>query len=541
MLIFGALRTTWLASHPVVRRLFASVAAVIAASVLLSACISPSHPPFSETYSEPEARLLFEDAFSHIQQRYIDSVAIAPLAMNGMKALLGSQEPGDLQIEGEGEYVTLNRRGLQLAQFARPDPYDGNAWADVTAALLQKASDATPALHAMPAEDFYQAVMDGVVGKLDPFSRYASARAASNQRASREGFSGIGISIQTEAGLTHVVEVMLGTPAAEQGLQVGDLLTHADHQPLGGLDGNDVVDRLRGPTGSSVVLTLQRGVPAQVLDITLRRAFVVPATVVGTIDRTVAVLRISSFNRNTAADVERAYLQLATAPSPVRGLILDLRGNPGGLLDQAVLVADLFLDDGLVISTFGRHPASNSVFTADARQIAAGIPMAMLINGRSASASELLAAALQDRGRAVAIGTATHGKGSVQSLVRMPNGGELVLTWSRMHAPSGYVLDGLGVLPSICTASGDTQLSPAQVFASVDDYAMSVADWQRYDHVDRLRAAALRKSCPAGLDQRDEDMALAKRLLLDPALYVRALAPAVESAAARAVATPGAS
>ena len=152
-----------------------------------------------------------------------------------------------------------------------------------------------------------------------------------------------------------------------------------------------------------------------------------------------------------------------------------------------------------------------------------------------------MAAALQDRGRAVAIGTTTHGKGTVQNLAQMPNGGELIITWSRMQAPSGYMLDGLGVLPSICTASRQPLDSPAKLSASVDAYALQAVGWKRYDHVDAALAASLRSSCPAALEPHDEDLALALYLLRHPAVFKQALRPAVESADARAAAMLGAS
>jgi len=267
---------------------------------------------------------------------------------------------------------------------------------------------------------------------------------------------------------------------------------------------------------------------SQPLQVELRRSHVVPQTVEASLEDGLAVLRIASFNRNTTRDLEREYLRLARQRTD--GMIIDLRGNPGGLLDQAVLAADLFLDDGVVISTFGRHPAASSVFTADLREIAQGVPMAILINGRSASAAELMAAALQDRGRAVVIGTTTHGKGTVQNLSRLPNGGELLITWSRIHAPSGYILDGLGVLPSICTAGPAPLDSRAALSARLDAFAVHSVRWQRYDHVDPPLAAALRADCPSKTEQPESDLELAKRLLRDPMLYARSLRPTLESA-----------
>lgn len=506
-----------------------AVALVLGVLALVPGCAM--EPDFrSETYSQSEARRLFADAYGHIQDRYIEPVAVEPLALAGMRGLLAAQNNPSLRLHEGGRSLAVMAQGARLAEFARPDARDADGWAEVTAGVVQSASAVEPRLRALPAEDIYQTVLNGAVGLLDPFSRYATRQEAERQRAAREGFDGIGITIQTKDGVTRVIEVLEGTPAAGGGLAPGDRITHVDGEPLAGLDTVAVVERLRGPAGSAVVLDLLRSDgPPRPLRVSVLRAHVVPVTVHTELQGDLAVIRIAGFNRNTTRDLERQYRDLPKRR--VRGIILDLRGNPGGLLDQAVETADLFLSGGVVISTFGRHPAASSVFTADTHLIAAGLPMVVLANGGSASSAELLAAALQDRGRAVIVGTTTHGKGSVQNLTRLPNGGELIITWSRLHAPSGYILDGLGVLPSICTAEPLAVENLAQVFARLDAYAVRAARWQRYNHVDAPLAAALRAGCPAGEGNGDADMTLAKRLLHNPALFERALRPSLQSAA----------
>lgn len=503
--------------------------AAILAILFLAGCAANGPSEFqSETYAEDEARRVFADAFDHIQQRYIEQVAIAPLALNGLRGLLARQDASTLHLHDRPEAISVMNRNSTLARYPRPAPHDAAGWAEVTAGIVQHASQAEPQLRELPAEAVYKTVLDGVVELLDPYSRYASAREAEQQRSAREGFDGIGISIRIEDGHTHVIAVMPGTPADAGGLLAGDRITHVDGEPLAGREIGDVVDLLQGPVGSEVTLNLLRPDPPQTLRVQLKRSHVVPKTVEASLQDGLALFRIASFNRNTTREMEREYLRLAQ--NRTRGMIIDLRGNPGGLLDQAVLAADLFLDGGVVISTFGRHPAASSIFTADLREIAQGVPMVLLINGRSASAAELMAAALQDRGRAVVIGTTTHGKGTVQNLSRLPNGGELLITWSRIHAPSGYILDGLGVLPSICTANAAPLTNRTAVSARLDAFAVQSARWHRYDHVDPPLATALREDCPSGNEQPDSDVELAKWLLRDPALYARALRPTLESA-----------
>lgn len=505
--------------------------APILVGLLLAGCALQSSGPKSEPFSETAARRVFADAYTYIQDRYIEPVAIAPLAVNGIRGLLAAQKDPGLRLQERAGVLAVMARGNRVAEFSRPGAHDAEGWADVTAAVVERTGTVQPALRNWPAEDVYQTVLDGVVGLLDPFSRYATARMAEQQRAAREGFDGIGITIQTKDGVTRVVEVLEGTPAASGGLAAGDEITHVDGEPLAGLDTAAVVEKLRGPAGSLVVLDVRRTIPPQPLRITIHRAHVVPITVHTELDGDVAVIRIASFNRTTARNLERQYRELPRGR--VRGIVIDLRNNPGGLLDQAVLAADLFLKDGVVISTFGRHPAASTVFTADRHRIATGVPMVLLTNGHSASAAEVFAASLQDRGRAVVVGTTTHGKGTVQNLTRLPNGGELVLTWSRLHAPSGYMLDGLGVLPSICTAEPVLPDSRAQVLARLDAYTVRAARWHRYDSVDPSLAAELRAACPAGDGDAEGDLRLAKRMLHWPALYGAALRPAPARIAAR--------
>jgi carboxyl-terminal processing protease len=512
-----------------VRRM-AAVALALAAVAWLSGCASK--PSFqTEAYSEADTQQLFEEAFSRIQDRYIEPVVIGSLALAGMRDLLAAQNNPSLRLQVSTDTVLLINRGTELAKLERPDGHDADGWAEVTAAVVQRARAAEPSLQALPAEAIYRIILNGGVGLLDRFSRYATAAIATQQRAAREGFDGIGILIQTLEGITRVIEVLEGTPAQGGGLAVGDHITHVDDIPLAGLDAAAVIELMRGPPGSRVALDLLRGnIPPRAQQVSVYRAYIVPVSVHTNLWDGLALIQITSFNRNTARDLEQQFSGLSR--KNVRGLILDLRGNPVGLLDQAVLTADLFLSGGVIISTFGRHAAASSIFTADTHQIAAGLPMVVLINGDSASSAELLAAALQDRGRAVIIGTTTHGKGSVQNLARLPNGGELIITWSRLHAPSGYILDGLGVLPNICTAEAMAPNNFAQVFASMDAYASRMPRWHRYDHIDPPLAAALRTACPAGVGDHTHDLELAQRLLRDPALYARALRPALSDTAA---------
>jgi carboxyl-terminal processing protease len=203
--------------------------------------------------------------------------------------------------------------------------------------------------------------------------------------------------------------------------------------------------------------------------------------------------------------------------------VLDLRSNPGGLLDEAVAVADIFMEKGRIVSTHGRHPDSHQYFEATAGDLADGKPIVVLVNGNSASASEIVAAALQDSGRAVVVGSNSYGKGTVQTVLRLPNSGELTLTWARFHAPSGYTLNKLGVLPSICTSGH----SPAELMAELEHNqlrAVPVAERNALKPNDTGEMDKLRKTCPQVKSEPAGDVEMALDLIRKPMLYNRAVA-----------------
>ncbi len=476
-------------------------------------------------FPEASARLLFADGYRHVHERYIDPIPVEALAKAGLDGL--TRLSPEVQFHRVGQELQLHVSGQVARSFITPEPEDAEAWAKVTAALLRAAWVRSPTLHALPPEKVYDGMFGALLSHLDGYSRYTDASSADQARASREGFGGIGVTVEAAEGQTRVSRVLPETPAQRAGVLAGDIITHVDGQPLVGLSHHDAVEMLRGPLDTEVIVRLARSDPAMTFELVLWRAHIVPQTVNWSRDGKIANFRITSFNRHTTSDLMRLVGEARQEMgSDLRGIVLDLRGNPGGLLDQAIGVADLFLTDGLIVSTRGRHPASNSAFTATSDDIAPGIPIAVLINGKSASAAEMVAASLQDWGRAVVIGSTTHGKGSVQNVARMPNGGELIVTWSRMHAPSGYVLDRLGVLPGVCTSGhGGTQVAASgelQIRYAVESDFVA---WHAYDHSDDAVARTLRLVCPAESEEDAADVALAKSLLLDQARYRRALRP----------------
>ncbi|MBF0169171.1 MAG: hypothetical protein HQL45_16245 [Alphaproteobacteria bacterium] len=252
---------------------------------------------------------------------------------------------------------------------------------------------------------------------------------------------------------------------------------------------------------------------------------VLPATVGMALSDQLAMIQIVGFNSRTAEAFETKLKEAQMLYGRQwKGLILDLRGNPGGLLDQAVRSADLLLGPGRIVATRGRHPQSSHNHDATDGEFAQGVPIVVLVDGRTASGGEILAAALQDRGRAVVVGTTTFGKGLVQTVIDLPNGGEIDLSWSRFHAPSGYALQGLGVLPNICTSSGTAGRGLSGLVSGEASLANAFAQWRTVGTGNLAARRTLRAQCPAE-DGASEAEEVARRLLADRALFTKALAP----------------
>ena len=379
---------------------------------------------------------------------------------------------------------------------------------------------------AADVEKIYEAVFDGALSILDVFSRYSGAEEANRNRARRDGFGGIGIRFQAKDGAVRVTTVMKDTPAEKSGLVVDDLITHIDGFPTATMDKDEIVNKLRGVVKSHVVLTIRRDQTALPLRYEVVRAHIVPNTVVVRREDGVLHLSISSFNQNTARSAADSLRAARQRPGdPLRGVILDLRGNPGGLLKQAIRLVDLFLSEGMISSTRGRHPDSVHRYEASSSDLAQGLPVIVLVDGKSASAAEIVAAALQDRGRAVVIGTTSYGKGTVQTVIRLPNDGELTLTWSRFVAPSGYAIHGLGVPPGICTsgAAGDGEKSLRTALTGRIEIAEMLASWRSVSLQDKEGRRDLRAVCPRQCRIGNTELAVARRLFDAMPLYVQAL------------------
>lgn len=300
--------------------------------------------------------------------------------------------------------------------------------------------------------DLLRKAISGMLGGLDPHSSYLDPESFQEIQIGTEGrFGGLGIEVTMENGLIKVVTPIDGTPAARAGILPGDIITRLDDTPVKGLNLDDAVNRMRGEPGTSIELTILREGSSRPLQITLERAEIKIASVRSQlVDGGIGYVRVTQFQADTASTMRGQIGDLlAEADNDLRGLILDLRNNPGGILNGAVAVADVFLSDGVIVSTRGRDERDNVEYRATARDMLDDVPLVVLVNSGSASASEIVAGALQDHHRAVVMGSKTFGKGSVQTILPLKNGAALKITTARYYTPSGRSIQATGIEPDI--------------------------------------------------------------------------------------------
>ncbi len=317
----------------------------------------------------------------------------------------------------------------------------GDVFERVRAEYVEEVSD----------DELISAAITGMLTSLDPHSSYLDVdRYRDMQVQTRGEFGGLGIEVTMENGLVKVVSPIDETPAAQAGIRAGDFISHIDGEAVMGLTLGEAVERMRGPVNSNIELTILRETAAEPFDVNLTRAVIKISPVRARVEREVGYVRVTTFNEQTESAVRQAVLDLqAELGDEMRGVVLDLRNNPGGLLDQAISVTDLFLDRGEIVSTRGRRSDSAQRFNARTGDVLDGLPMVVLINGGSASASGIVAGALQDHRRAIVMGTQSFGKGSVQTIMPVSGAGAIRLTTARYYTPAGTSIQATGIVPSI--------------------------------------------------------------------------------------------
>jgi carboxyl-terminal processing protease len=300
--------------------------------------------------------------------------------------------------------------------------------------------------------DAIENAIQGMLSGLDPHSSYMNPRMYRDMQVQTRGeFGGLGIEVTQENGYIKVISPIDDTPAARAGVKPGDLITHLNGNSVQGLSLQDAVEQMRGERGTAIRITIRREGTDRPIDLSITRAVIRPQVVRFRLEgNDIGYIRLTSFNERTESGLRNAMTQLRQqAGGNLRGIVLDLRNNPGGLLDQAVQVSDDFLDQGEIVSTRARRPEDAQRWNARSGDIAQGLPVVVLINSGSASASEIVAGALQDHRRAVIMGVKSFGKGSVQTVMPIPGNGAMRLTTARYYTPSGRSIQGTGIEPDI--------------------------------------------------------------------------------------------
>ncbi|WP_458093573.1 S41 family peptidase [Roseomonas sp. WA12] len=300
--------------------------------------------------------------------------------------------------------------------------------------------------------DVIENAINGMLTGLDPHSSYMNLRNFRDMQVQTRGeFGGLGIEVSQEAGYVKVISPIDETPAARAGVKPGDLITHINATTTQGLTLQEAVDQMRGERGSTIRLTIRREGTATPIELSLTRETIRPQVVRSRLEgNDIAYIRLTSFNEQTEAGLRRALTTLRSqAGGTLKGVVLDLRNNPGGLLDQAIQVSDDFLDQGEIVSTRARRPEDAQRWNARSGDLAQGVPVVVLVNAGSASASEIVAGALQDHRRAIVMGVKSFGKGSVQTVMPLPGNGAIRLTTARYYTPSGRSIQATGIEPDI--------------------------------------------------------------------------------------------
>jgi carboxyl-terminal processing protease len=476
-------------------------------------------------FDQDRLAAVYGDALAFMAPRILEPVPIPKLTVWGLQSL-AALDPG-LRVVTSDSTLQLWRQNDMVAEVTVPDDENPGTWAKVAATLTAASIPVSVPARRAGTQGVIQAFFDQVFSRLDPYSRYVPPVEAGEERAKRAGKGGLGLTVGQRGRLIEIQSVMRDSPAFIVGLKPGDIITAIDGQRIQDQDPATITALLAGPEGSTVTLTWHSR-DGRIRETPLMRAMLAPETVFAQRFADFLVVKITGFSVSTASHVALSVQDALSEPHAVDGIVLDLRDNRGGLLRQAVTAADAFLPAGLVATTVGRDPDALNVWHSTEGELAENVPLVVLVDGHTASAAEILAASLADRGRAVVVGSSTVGKGMVQTIDPLPDGGELFVTWSQTLAPLGWPIQGLGVLPQVCTSLGQDGLNRqlALLAAGVQPMAAAI----RRSRAVRLpvpptTAAEIRTACPAAEARGAADLETARLLIANPAAYAAALLP----------------
>lgn len=496
---------------------------VLALPLVLSACSGTATP---DPALEGRMTSMFDAVYEEVSAVHLNPLDLRKFTIGGLDGLLGFDSGFELTVDDEDFRIEI-AGDIAAVGVSPDDDADIDDWSAFARHMVLDVhmSDLLP--ETADEEALYDHFFDSAMRTLDRYSRYANPRDAADLRAERDGFGGIGIDLEEHPDGARIERIERDKPAAAAGLLVGDRIVAIDDLKIVGMPLGAIERRMRGPVDSPISLTVVRDGLPEPLSVTVGRTRIVPNTVFYSLSGNHAVVRISGFNQRTSKRISEAISQArAELGQALSGLIIDLRGNLGGRLDQAIDSADLFLESGLITRADGRHPESHQTFNAEPGDIADGLPTIVLINGASASAAEILASALQDHGRAVVVGMSSFGKGTIQTIVDLPNSGELYVTWARYVAPSGYALHRMGVMPTVCTSGASDAVKTLETaLGSGPDSGSAMLEQRRsVSAEDDSAAREVLKLCPwLPHASGDLDLSIAELILDSPALFRRAL------------------
>jgi carboxyl-terminal processing protease len=473
---------------------------------------------------------VYAAALAFMTPRTLEPVSVSQLTIWGLRGLT-ALDPDLMVAAGDGKLL-LAARARIIAQQTAPADNDVNGWAETATQLAALAGSVSLPVRKAGTQGVVQSFFDELFNHLDAYSRYVPPGEATEDRELRNGEAGAGLRLIKRGAAIVVAEAVADGPGAVAGIRPGDAIVSVDDEPVRGRDALAVADSIDGPEGTQVTIAW-RGHDGRIHTAALERAVVPPESVFSQHLGNLLLLQITAFNHSTAVHLAQAIHDGFAGPHPPDGIILDLRGNRGGLLRQAVAAAGELLPPGIVAITLGRAPDASEIWRSAPGELAEYIPVVVLVDGRTASAAEILAAALADRGRGVVVGSSTLGKGLVQTIAPLPDGGELFVTWSRVLAPRGWPIQGLGVLPQICTSLGQDALESQ--LAALAQGQQSMAQAIALHRAARAplppaQILAIRNACPAA-EGRDADLDVARLLIRSPVAYAAALLPPLRSTA----------
>jgi carboxyl-terminal processing protease len=379
-------------------------------------------------------------------------------------------------------------------------------------------------LRHIPHKEIINKMLSSMTKVLDKHSKYSPEKNAKNEKENRTGFGGIGVRYRKTGNNLEITEVVTNSPAHKAEIYKGDSILKINNVDISLLNRKEIIKAIRGRSGTTVSLTLKT-IKNEIKNITLIRRHIIEQTAKARLIDNVLYIEITSFNQQTTQEIRRIIKKF----DDYKGIIIDLRDNPGGLLKQAVKTAELFIDNGIIVSTKGRHEDSVQFYNAKSGDISNGKPIIILIDGRTASSAEILAASLLDQSRAITIGTSTYGKGTVQTIISLFNKGELSITWSEFYTPAGYNLNNLGVMPILCSDSKiyeyinkDPRLAIKHINDINKNISSEIKNWSNMTNGDIKAKNKLREICHAKSRYKNEkDLDLALYILKNKTIYNR--------------------